>query len=185
MRYDFIHDTQYAFRDILKAFSFPGTIHKLNTYVEKLDTSFNQVEYIFGSVFLDQEVTYFSHDQQLSFETIFYTKKTTLHDADYIFLTSKDINFEMFSKLKSGTMIDPHQSALLFVKVNKISSQNDYELTGPGIKDFIHISLNDDNHVIETYIKLAFEYPLGIDLIIYTDDDFIALPRTTLIKKVQ
>jgi len=184
MKYNQIHDTQRAFRDILKAFSYPGTIVEFLSYLQKLDTGLQDMTYIFGSVFLDQEVTYYRSRKTNTFEDIFYSKQASLHDADFVFLHALDMKKDIYATLKQGTLIDPHKSALLFIEVDTLSKKHDYELTGPGIKTPQPFSLENNNALLEDYINTEFEYPLGIDLIFYTKDSMVAIPRTTTVKKV-
>lgn len=183
MTFDQVHDTQGAFRQLLKAFKNPGTIIDFKGYLETLQDEFKTLEYIFGSIFLDQEVTYFSDQKRLPFEDIFYTKSSQLRDADLVFLSYNNLNKETFLTVKYGTFEDPHKSALLLIEVNQISNDKAYSLKGPGIKNTAYVSLHDQNDIIDIYIENKLEYPLGIDIIFYTKNQFFAITRTTQFSK--
>lgn len=184
MIFDSVHDIQQAFRVLLNTFTYPGTIGNYSKFIQKLNGNFQSIKYIFGSIFLDHEVTFFIEEASINLESLFYTKQVPIEGADFVFLKAKDLTYERLLQLKHGDYVDPHKSSLLFIEVEKLSNQADYLLSGPGIKDAHPVSLHKDNFVLDLWMNWHLEFPLGIDVVIHTIDQNIALPRTTQLKKV-
>ena len=93
MKLDLVHDTQQAYRKLLKCMSRPGVIESLETQSEKVDFDINFYKGTLVSMFvlLDGEVTFNivskNREEVTSFvNQLTYAKATTLEKADFIFI---------------------------------------------------------------------------------------------------
>ncbi|MGH4051632.1 MAG: phosphonate C-P lyase system protein PhnH [Clostridium sp.] len=192
MSLDLVHDTQEAYRKLLKCMSRPGSIESLYSLGEKIDfdISFYKGTLVNMYVLLDGEVTFNIVSKNKQVVTNFinqltYAKATTLEEADFIFiLNDADENSlgEAFKNAKLGTLIDPHKCATIIVEAQKLSTDERYILKGPGIEDLCHVDIiTNGSFVIERKNK-NIEYPLGVDTIfVDREAKIMCLPRTTTI----
>lgn len=81
------------------------------------------------------------------------------------------------SRFALGTSEYPDRSATLIVECETLSQQGSH-LTGPGIKDSAALSLPE----IETFVRNAGHYPLGLDFYFTADTRVAGLPRTTRVR---
>lgn len=176
-------NTHYVevFQLIMNAFSSPGDIiHVHSSYVihdHLIDT--------IASTLLDSEVTYYS-DNNAQYTELLLSKEVSIELADYVFIESSyQTLIDHYAKIKKGDFIDPHKSATLIIKTDKIQSIHSYALNGPGIKESTYIDYGMINSFIDFKINHPTEYPLGVDLLIIDNHHNItAIPRTTSIRKV-
>ena len=192
MKLDLVHDTQAAYRKLLKCMSRPGVIESIEKQSEKIDfdISFYKGTLVSMFVLLDGEVTFNIFSKNKKEITNFvnqltYAKAVALEEADFIFvLNDAEENSlgEAFNRAKLGTLIDPHKSATIIVEVEKLSYEKKYILKGPGIENLSYASIITKGPFINERENKNIEYPLGVDTIfINREAQIMCLPRTTKI----
>lgn len=184
MSFNQTFDTQKLYRLLLDGMSHPGEKISIESFKDKVDSSYDFPVYLFGATLLDPEVTYASSFTQTPLKALFYAQEVPFHEADYIFVKSKEINLEFLKTIKIGTMENPHMSATIFIEIQSSPNETTYELKGPGIKDVTYLKVNDSHEILNIFMNHPIEYPLGYDVIFFTESYFFALPRTTKLLKV-
>ncbi|MDF2958771.1 MAG: phosphonate metabolism protein [Paenibacillus sp.] len=121
-------------------------------------------------------------------------------EADYVFAAGGMPDAEIrsiMSTLRCGTLLAPEQGATLFLLVehlkhtdmNSNASKSEtavhWVLQGPGIQDTNRLSISGMNKLwFEERARVNAEYPIGVDIILFTaDGDIAALPRTTILRE--
>jgi alpha-D-ribose 1-methylphosphonate 5-triphosphate synthase subunit PhnH len=196
---DTVHDIGYAYRQLLKSFSFPGTVNRI--LHEDIKTEFpckmDPAAIILGMILLDGEVeAYFSgyDDDSLSYlQHLTYLNFGNAEVADFLFFNSdgesEQNRIKLLSSAKTGTLTDPHigATAVLAVKGEfkearsaDVFSSSYISLSGPGIeKEKQRIIPLEDAWWSEARNTLCREFPLGIDVILYDEKlQVLAIPRS-------
>ncbi|MBN1647282.1 MAG: phosphonate C-P lyase system protein PhnH [Spirochaetales bacterium] len=197
---DTVHDIQLAYRQLLKAFAFPGTI---NTLLEnKGDMGFpcemGPAVLTLAMILLDGEVSacFFGYDDDsLScLRHLTYLRFAEPAEADFLFFgpVCQDTARQALAVAKTGTLEDPHLGATALISCPRIlrtakSSDvfdSDYiSLNGPGIeKDKQKLALlgaHESLWWINERNRLCREFPLGVDIILHdTEMNVLAIPRS-------
>ena len=182
--FDFVHDGQRVFRQMLKAESKPGTVVSIAGQAEKFSERFAPLSAI-GCTLLDNEQTmYVEKNQNLQnlLHDLTLCAPAALEEADYLFLSS-EMNYgsikEIFRNVKRGTYADPQESATLLILCDQITGEQRIELTGPGIKDTLEVPVTlYIKNLIRIRQEIRMEYPLGIELFLVTPQgDLMCVPR--------
>lgn len=179
--FDDVFDSQRVFRRLLNAISNPGRRCSIHEECQKL----------FGSepAFLAAAITildagirfYVPEDQTLTEQIVLLThaKPETPQQADYLFVPSAEKLPGIISACKCGTLVNPHESATVIVKVPTGETERTVRLTGPGIDGQMETTL--PSAVCEAIIlrdQQEYEYPQGIDFIfILPGSEFLCIPR--------
>ncbi|HEY5583398.1 MAG TPA: phosphonate C-P lyase system protein PhnH [Ruminiclostridium sp.] len=180
--FDLVHDSQKMFRLILRAMSNPLKIVNINEYSEKLFGN-NKIFLALAMTLLDNEVSFNTcENRELSEEIVSLTlsKRESRENADFIFINDKKDLKEVIESSKCGTLIDPHKSATIVVKITD-NKETKLKLSGAGINYFIEI-LTDATvkEAIEFRDNMFFEYPQGLDFIFACENgDLFSIPRLT------
>ena len=143
MKLDLVHDTQQAYRKLLRCMSRPGVIESIEVQSEKIDfdISFYKGTLVNMFVLLDGEVTFNIVSKNKEEVTKFvnqltYARATTLEEADFIFILKDAVENSLgdaIKRSKPGTLIDPHTFATIIVEGEKLSYEKNYTLKGPAI----------------------------------------------------
>ncbi len=196
--FDRVHDTQFIFRKLLDAMASPGKINSIQSSSEKLDFLSNETRMVasFALTLLDGEVSFAIQlpEKMLIQEYVqnnTFSRLSDVHDTDYLFLDGKISDEEVMSfiqQVKKGTLIQPESSTTLFILVEALSntpSNDQLRLSGPGIKEEIICTVKGiSDKWWKEREKANVEYPLGIDIILFTKEgEILALPRTTKIER--
>ena len=181
--FDGVFDSQKVFRLILEAMSHPARVVSINEYADKL---FGEAP-VFLSVamtLLDNEVSFNACDNQvLADEIISLTlaKQDEVNDSDFIFVN--DLNYKEYAiaNAKSGTLSDPHKSAMVVIQ-DDFESSCRMTLSGPGIDGQITVQTTQ---TVKDAVSLRdaqnYEYPQGIDLIFISSiGELLAIPRLVM-----
>ncbi|MCA1011962.1 phosphonate C-P lyase system protein PhnH [Halobacillus halophilus] len=195
--FDPVHDSQHIFREMVDAFSRPGTQTDVQKFCESTQPPAAFPKAMMGIAFtlLDQETTFQIESGQaeairryIHWET--FSKAASGERADYHFVESMEQEqiLPFMKQLKTGTLYQPHQSATVFLLVDgfeRSESAKTYDLTGPGIESKKSIYIEGINHKwMEHRDELTVEYPLGIDICLITrTGKLIAIPRTTKVER--
>lgn len=183
-QFDFVHDGQKAFRELLNATANPGTVKSIAVQAEKFGEVYAPLT-VLGCTLLDnEEIMYVEKNPRLAAELHDLTlcREGELEQADYIFLSSQ-MNYgsmeEIMKNAKKGTYKDPQNSATIIILCDEMKGDVEMNLKGPGIKGIKTVC-------VQQYIKtilmirqsLQTEYPLGIDLVFVTPGgDLMGIPR--------
>lgn len=178
--FDEVHDCQKVFRVLLKAISNPLQKFTIKPFANKLFSD-NKAFLAIAFTVLDNETSFYTFENQLLDNNIMaltLAEKQNCSQADFIFVENQE-NLKMaIDNARIGTLLDPHKSATIFVKIKDIAEIN-LNMQGPGINKTI--SLKTDKIVedaLDIRDKNYFEYPQGIDLFfIDENDNLFAIPR--------
>jgi alpha-D-ribose 1-methylphosphonate 5-triphosphate synthase subunit PhnH len=161
---------QIVFRQLLRAFSFPGRIQTL------VDTT------VFThtlAVLVDRETTLADPQHLLDALTLkrLQARRTTPELAQFIVA---DGSLPPTFEPRLGTLESPEYGATILLKVAVLGHGNRWQLTGPGIAttgELATTGLHPD-WLLQRQIWNA-GFPLGVDLILLDANSLVALPRTT------
>jgi alpha-D-ribose 1-methylphosphonate 5-triphosphate synthase subunit PhnH len=164
---------QKIFRDLLDAFSRPFRV----VDIESSDDAVKELCF----VLLDSEVSFYvdeGAELMSDIKEMTYAKTKDIESADFVILT-KPHKFEMFDKIKRGTLSNPHKGATVIAIVNQIYGEEMLTAQGPGIKG--KYSCCVDKSIVEFLDKAAkfeTEYPKGFELLFTTHaGEMLAVPR--------
>jgi alpha-D-ribose 1-methylphosphonate 5-triphosphate synthase subunit PhnH len=196
LKLDIVHDLQSVYRKMVDSTSRPGLISDLSkeaTLVEVEDQKDCSASLLLLALtLLDQEVTFkvFSAQAEAVSKTInqfTYSKPTTTEQADYLLIlkdAEKGSLEEAIRKAKSGSLKNPHDSALLIVETNSVTNGQIHLLKGPGIQTTESAYLDIQEEWVHCRQNKNKEYPLGIDMMLIDQHhQLLSLPRTTQITR--
>lgn len=176
-----VFDSQGVFRLVLEAMSNPTRKVSIKAYADKLFGDYPAMLAL-AMTLLDNEILFYSDNSTLSDDIAMLTlaKKSTMQDADFIFVCNYESLQAVIEGAKCGTLADPHKSATIIIYDERIVDCEAL-LHGPGIDGEITVSISQ---LIKTALQLRdnqyYEYPQGIDLLFVTDGgELLALPRLT------
>jgi len=193
--FDIIFDAQSAFRVLLNAFSYPGTIYSFEKVNLNQPASFSYTNALIALSLFDNNTSFHSktsyeNDVENYIHLNTNAEIAEINKADYLFLNgSKDLSNELL-QCKIGELSYPEKNATVIVMVKSLSNhvdfQYDYELRlqGPGIQErkSVFVSGLDIQNIVMLK-NINTEFPLGIDLIL-TDsfENIISIPRSIAIE---
>lgn len=134
--FDFVYDTQAAFRLLLEALSNPGRIVELGPLARKLGGAY-AMPLTVAAVLLDNEVSFAVCGSPALAEKITeltLAKTAAVSKADYIFVTENADWQEAVQAAKCGTLRDPHKSATVILCTADLQAGKLQRISGPGIK---------------------------------------------------
>lgn len=183
-QFDFVHDGQKVFRELLNIIANPGTIKSIAAQAEKFKEVYAPLTALGCTLLDNEEVMYVEKNPRLATELHDLTlcREGELEQADYVFLSSQ-MNYgsmeEIMKNVKKGTYKDPQNSATILILCDEMKGNVEMNLTGPGIKETKRVFVQQYIKTIVTIRQsLQTEYPLGIDLIFVTPDgDLMGIPR--------
>lgn len=193
MKIDVVHDIQHAYRRIVSAHSFPGTVVDLSHEASLIDieTDFPRPLILLAMMLLDAEVTFFlesagAQSDAAMISQLTYSRMSPVTEAGYLFLSrsgSARIS-ELVGSARNGSLESPHLGATIALEVSDLASGSaGLVLHGPGIAESTTLSVPETDW-IEARADQNAEYPLGIDMLLVTPDGkMVALPRTTQIEE--
>jgi len=181
-------DTQKIFRNLMLALSYPGRVVNVASdtmypgilYPETMDQILTllDAEVTFHLVGEDEET-----EQEIKIRSL--SKSAPLEKADYIVIpySEREKTAEILRKVKYGSLLDPDQSATVFIESAKVAQPNVLTWMGPGIKENIQVGISDQELWLQARNEVVAEFPFGIDLFfVGKDKGLVGLPRTTEVK---
>ena len=95
-----------------------------------------------------------------------------------MFVTDATTLPEVFSKVKCGTLVNPHRSATLLIRDQGEKNQK-ISLYGPGIDGETAFACSESTaKAIALRDAQEYEYPTGVDLVLVSDDGTVTcIPR--------
>lgn len=181
--FDEVFDGQKMFRIILEAISNPGRMLSIDEFAQKMYGE-NKAFLAIAMTLLDNEVGFhaFANEElakNISLLTL--SKEVALEKADFVFVENEADLEQAFCKVKEGTLVDPHKSATLIIKV---LNEKNKEITiyGAGIDKQLSIQVAD---MVVKAMRLRdmqnYEYPQGVDMMFVTEDmEIFCIPRLVL-----
>ncbi|OEF28978.1 phosphonate C-P lyase system protein PhnH [Vibrio rumoiensis] len=200
---DTIHDSQFCFRQLLTAMSQPGTLVELNLvqgFGHMMPASTQVLLALADNstpVWLSEQ---FEHDvavtENLNFHLGCSLLKSQQHDiqkqANFALIAEQDVadfNWSQ-SQFYVGNEEYPDRSTTVIVEVAGLSNQPcgsalHLSLTGPGIETekplFIQSHCFDSLNAMLT-LRKTHRFPLGLDFIVVSGEQVVALPRSTTVE---
>lgn len=183
-QFDFVHDGQKVFRELLHAMANPGTVKSITAQAEKFKEAYAPLTALGCTLLDNEELMYVEKNPRLAAELHDLTlcKEGALEQADYIFLSSQ-MNYgsmeEIMKNAKKGTYKDPQDSAAILILCDEIRGNINMSLEGPGIKGTKLLGVQQYvKTILEIRQSLRTEYPLGIDLVFVTPKgELMGIPR--------
>lgn len=207
MQLDTVHDVQRAYRSLVRATSFPGTVVSIADEAAKIDLEITLPKplILLAIMLLDAEVRFAVHDQDQSahaqyLSQLTYSRIAAVEEAAFVFARVGS-SVEAIARARAGTLVDPHLGATVVLQAPFLSaggrrigdgaanagdgsgepaSGGFLELSGPGIRDRTILEVGGPMDWIGARAEKNTEYPLGVDVILYADSGrLVSLPRTT------
>lgn len=170
---------QRIFRRLLEAISYPGAPQQLQDLIGPEPTCIAVV-----AALCDESVTISDPNQQISNldRSFLTTPEVEPQVADFVVC---DANREPTFEPKVGDIYRPDESATMLINLHdKWEGEDRWTLTGPGIDGFTTFECAP---AVSTWLHWRNErilYPTGVDLFICTQSAVIAIPRTTVARRV-
>lgn len=162
---------QAVFRQLMRAFSFPGRIQTL-TEGEALRQTL--------ATLVDREATLADPQDLLDALTLkrLQARMTAPELAQFIVA---DGRVPPLFEPCLGTLESPEGGATIFLRVTALGGGAQWQLTGPGIATTQALAISGlDPAWIARRQDWNEGFPLGVDLILVDTNSVVALPRTTL-----
>ena len=184
--FDFVYDTQAAFRLLLEALSNPGRIVELGPLARKLGGAY-AMPLTVAAVLLDNEVSFAVCGSPALAEKITeltLAKTAAVSKADYIFVTENADWQEAVQAAKCGTLRDPHKSATVILCTADLQAGKLQRISGPGIKAVQEIIMCPElQAALGKRDEQEYEYPLGLDFFVLDQRGcLMGIPRKTRIE---
>lgn len=164
---------QTLFRNLLKAFSYPGE----SVWLADIDSAVAIL-----ATLVDAETTLADPHQLLSdlTRTRLNAPLADPERAGYVVVRG-DLEPDFAPQL--GSLESPETGATLVVVVNSLVDGSCWQLSGPGIRQSRRIRVGGlDVSWLNARNNWCSGFPLGVDLILTDQQHCLALPRTTLIE---
>lgn len=183
-QFDFVHDAQKVFRELLSAMANPGQIRGIKKQAEKFTGDYAALLALGCTLLDNEEKMYVEKNPGLSSElhNLTLCKEADLDQADYVFLSS-EMNYgsmeQILKNVRHGTYADPQESATIFLLCGQVEGEETMTLKGPGVKGERKLPVCPYiKKVIRLRNNLEIEYPLGVDLV-FADrsGNLIGVPR--------
>ncbi|WP_432464652.1 phosphonate C-P lyase system protein PhnH [Agarivorans sp. QJM3NY_33] len=186
-----VHHAQHCFRQILKAFSEPGSRVSLNKHrgFAPLNPAASQVIMSLcdqhTGLYLSPELakpTDLAHAvANLAFHN--GVQRTTLQQADFVVINSTQTIDLM--QCKAGSDMSPEHSAMLLVQTEDLDSGPRFRLSGPGIQHPIIRQFGELGASLLDYLsKPSHHYPLGLEFVFCHQQSLLAISRTTQLERI-
>ena len=180
-----VSDSQFAFRQLLKAMSEPGLLCKLTT-PESLDPM-SEALFATCQTLLDQQTPIWLSKEfdtpNVRHNLSFHTGAPILDEATKaqfaIAFAGEIQSTESFHK---GDVEYPETACTLLLQVNALNGDDGdtLKLSGPGIETDVYAQISDLTPAILTYLTTRPDrFPLGLDLIFAAEDALLCIPRST------
>jgi alpha-D-ribose 1-methylphosphonate 5-triphosphate synthase subunit PhnH len=198
MKLDFVHDVQRSYRNLLRAYAFPGTQQLLLSAAQDLNTGSgtHRTAVLLAVTLMDNEMQAYLHGAdeatRLTIQQLTYTRFSRCDQADSLFFFTA--GEEELRSAQTGTHIDPHRGADICVRVNELPQEVPGEkaevtVSGPGIREPRGLAVSTFTQNAWWWLQarnyLCREYPLGVETILFDDDlRVMVFPRSTRIECV-
>ncbi|MBE0509286.1 MAG: phosphonate C-P lyase system protein PhnH [Chromatiales bacterium] len=166
---------QKAFRQLMQAFAYPGRTLPLAEVGE--DTTL-----LLLATLVDGGCRLADPQQQLNQDDLqrLGVTRSASDAADYLLCQGTR---PLEAEPRLGTLENPEQGATIVLQVASLAQGSSLTLSGPGIRDRHHLQVSgvDPDWWIRREAWNA-HFPLGVDMILVSEEAVIALPRTTTLR---
>lgn len=164
--FDFVHDGQRIFRQLLHAMANPGQITSIQEESDKFHDVYAPLTAI-GCTLLDHEESIYVEKNPRLFEELHnltLCRSGQLTEADYVFLSS-EMNYgaieQILKNVKKGTFQDPQDSATMILLCQNLTGTEEMTIEGPGIDGTRTIQVNPYIKKICAQTKFESRVPFG------------------------
>lgn len=175
-----------VFRRLLQVSSRPGNVVSLADLIrpDQLIKTLNPLIELITLTLCDVETSFCFSSNQTAAHQLAQLSASHLvspEQADLIVILLGDDPLPLIETAKTGDLISPDRSASLLIEVEKLSADQDYALSGPGIKDITHMGITGlDRAWVQAFTDKNSEFPCGIDLFLIDQyANLSAIMRTT------
>ena len=181
---DSVHDAQTTFRSLLEALANPGRQCQITSLV-KAPVGLSSACAAACLTLLDLETQGWLQptlEEDVKNWLLFHTgfRLTDKPQAADFAIINHCQSMPSLSAFKQGTDEEPETSTTLLVQVENFESGHSVTLTGPGIKEMRSLTVKGLSSIFwEDLTKNVRNYPLGIDIFLFTTNTVVGLPRTT------
>ncbi len=176
-----------SFRILLDAMARPGTIHNLPVELDSM-ANLNKGAMLSLLTLADHETPVWL-DEHVNTELARYflrfhcSAKLTEDKSQAMFAVfSSTVDINLLDEFPIGTSDYPDASTTLIIQVDNIYNGRGLILSGPGIKSTNHLRVDGLDDSIWLWLKRNnARFPLGLDVILATDETVAALPRSVQI----
>lgn len=187
---EFVLDTTRAYRQLVDAISFPGSVQELAPIAKKyaLKAAPYPATLLLCRMLLDAEVKFSVVGVESKADEALLSKLTygivcDLPEADFI--VAKDSDWTALGIAKIGTLVDPHRSATVLAQVDSLTAGTPYRLRGPGIETEQIIRIQSDADWLTLFHDRNREFPLGVDFyFLDREDRLLVIPRAVSVEEV-
>jgi alpha-D-ribose 1-methylphosphonate 5-triphosphate synthase subunit PhnH len=187
--FDPVHDLQRAYRKMLGAVAFPGTIVDLSSEASRLavSTTLNPCLLLVALVLLDAEVRFHLRSRAAPLDAALVARLTGSRpggpgESEFVLVARGGGAPEAIALATAGTFLDPQRGATIVIEVGRLAAAGPLRLEGPGIDGSRAITVEADAGWIGERARRNAEYPLGVDLFLLDGGArLVGLPRTTRI----
>lgn len=181
-----VYDAQKTFRALLDAIARPGTLYPIPAKLQP-PAGLTPACALASLTLLDLETrVWLPPDWPAEVEAWlrFHTGCSFVAEtksADFALLNANQVQLNAFSR---GTTTDPETSATLLIQVADFSSGPKVELRGPGIQTREEIRPAISAQFWQQWQRYQ-DYPLGVDVFLFTADGVLGLPRSVNVELAQ
>ena len=182
---DPVNDSQFTFRQLLKAMSEPGILCKFTT-PEPLGFM-SEALFATCQALLDQQTPVWLSKEfdtpNIRHNLSFHTGAPILDDvsnAQFAIAFAGEV--ENTASFHKGDVEYPETACTLLLQVNALNGDDGdtLKLSGPGIETDVYAQISDLTPAILTYLTTRPDrFPLGLDLIFAAEDALLCIPRCT------
>ena len=182
-------EASHDFRVLMNAMSRPGTLQKVTAGTDSVN-GLNAGSIVAALTLCDHETTVFVEESDAGAEIREFLSfrcgcllTEELEQADFAFFGTVP-GTDVLERLKIGNSQYPDRSATLIAQVDTMSEGDGLLLEGPGIFNLHALSIPAiSSELVEWWTTNNDRFPLGIDMILTTNDAIVGLPRTVKIKE--
>jgi alpha-D-ribose 1-methylphosphonate 5-triphosphate synthase subunit PhnH len=179
-----VHDAQTTFRNLLEALANPGSQHQITALVEA-PAGLNSACAAACLTLLDLETQVWLQptiEEEVKTWLLFHSgcKLTTKPNTANFAIINHCQSMPTLSVFNQGTDEEPEASTTLLIQVENFESGKPVNLSGPGIEKTRSLTVHGLSFAFwEDLTNNIHNYPLGVDIFLFTTNTVVGLPRTT------
>ena len=179
-----VHDAQTTFRNLLEALANPGSQHQITALVEA-PVGLNSACAAACLTLLDLETQVWLQptiEEEVKKWLLFHSgcKFTTKPNTANFAIINHWQSIPSLSVFNQGTDEEPEASTTLLIQVENFESGKPVNLSGPGIEKTRSLTVHGLSSAFwEDLTNNIHNYPLGVDIFLFTTNTVVGLPRIT------
>jgi alpha-D-ribose 1-methylphosphonate 5-triphosphate synthase subunit PhnH len=179
-----VHDAQTTFRNLLEALANPGSQHQITALVEA-PAGLNSACAAACLTLLDLETQVWLQptiEEEVKNWLLFHSgcQFTTKPNTANFAIINYCQSMPTLSVFNQGTDEEPEASTTLLIQVENFKAGNPVNLSGPGIEKTRSLTVHSLSSAFwEGLTNNIHNYPLGVDIFLFTTNTVVGLPRTT------